>query len=186
MPRMRVALIAAASLLVATLLTFPLSQFVVHSRDLFFIAAVIVVSRYGNVVAGLIVSLFSVLVFDWFFDSRPYSLDLTAGGMMRTLVFASVSLLIASIEQHRRYVIQSLAESNRTVRSAREQIRTLHGLLPICMYCRQIRTDEETWIGLEEYVRKHSEARFSHGVCPVCYRKHYPDLYDQTSGPMAS
>lgn len=49
------------------------------------------------------------------------------------------------------------------------QIRTLHGLLPICMVCRKIKNDEGYWEGLENYVREHSDADFSHGLCPECF-----------------
>ncbi len=186
MPRIRVALIAVASLLIATLLTFPLARFVIYSRDLLFVAAVIVVSRYAGAAPGLVVSLASVLFFDWFFDSTPQVLDFSVGGVARAVVFGSVSVLVASIEQHRRYAMEKLEKSNRTLQTALEEIKTLRGLLPICMYCKQIRTDEETWVGIEEYVRKHSEAEFSHGLCPACYRKHYPELYNQRHGPNAS
>jgi K+-sensing histidine kinase KdpD len=186
MPRVRIAVVAITSLLLATLLTFPLSRFVVHSRDLFFVAAVIIVSRYGNVAAGLIVSLASVLIFDWFFDRTSHMLDFTAGGALRAVVFGSLSVLVASIEQQRRHVIARLEESNRTLQHAHEHIKTLHGLLPICMYCKRIRSDDEKWIQIEEYVRKNSEAEFSHGVCPTCYRKHYAELYGQASEPTAS
>lgn len=185
MPRMRVAALAVSSLFVATLLTFPLSRFVVHSRDLFFVAAVIVVSRYGNAVAGIAVSLASVLVFDWFFDSTPQALDFTWGGLIRAVVFTALSVLVASIEQHRRRVIEHLEESNRTVQNAHEEIKTLRGLLPICMYCKNIKTDDEKWIPIEQYIRQQSGADFSHGLCPSCYRKHYAELYEQSSGSKA-
>src|SRR5215831_18800423 len=118
MPRMRVAIIVVASLVVSTLLTFPLARFVTHSRDLFFVAAVIVVSRYAGTAAGLVVSLFTVLLFDLFFDSTPYVLDFSMGGVMRAVVFGSVSVLVASIEQHRRRAIEHLEKSNRQLQTA--------------------------------------------------------------------
>lgn len=177
MPRKRVAIIVVASLVASTLLTFPLARFVMHSRDLFFVAAVIVVSRYAGATAGLVVSLVTVLLFDLFFDSTPYVLDFSVGGVARAVVFGGVSVLVASIEQHRRQAMQRLENSNQTLHTALEEIKTLRGLLPICMYCKQIRTEEERWVPIEEYVRRHSEANFSHGICPACYRSHYPELY---------
>jgi PAS domain S-box-containing protein len=48
---------------------------------------------------------------------------------------------------------------------------TIRGILPICSYCKKIKADPETWIDLENYVRRHSEAEFSHGICPDCLRK---------------
>ncbi|MBN1489283.1 MAG: GAF domain-containing protein [Phycisphaerae bacterium] len=59
------------------------------------------------------------------------------------------------------------------------EVRTLRGLLPICMYCKKIRDDKNFWEQVDVYVEKHSEARFSHGLCPDCLRKHHPDVADQ-------
>ena len=59
-------------------------------------------------------------------------------------------------------------------------IRTLQGLLPICMHCHKIRTDEATWQKLEGYIESHTEAEFSHSLCPDCLEEHYP--VDQCSG----
>ena len=61
--------------------------------------------------------------------------------------------------------------------AALAQVKTLRGLLPICMYCKKIRNDKQYWQQLESYVGAHSEAQFSHGVCPDCYKKHMqPEL----------
>lgn len=49
------------------------------------------------------------------------------------------------------------------------QIRTLEGLLPICMLCKKIKNDEGYWEVLEQYIHDHSHASFSHGICPECY-----------------
>jgi hypothetical protein len=57
------------------------------------------------------------------------------------------------------------------------RVRTLSGLLPICASCRKIRDDRGEWHELEVYVRDHSNAEFSHGICPECAEKLYPDLF---------
>jgi PAS domain S-box-containing protein len=54
---------------------------------------------------------------------------------------------------------------------ALEKIKTLSGLLPICSYCKKIRDDQGYWNQLESYISKHSEAVFSHSICPECYNK---------------
>lgn len=60
-------------------------------------------------------------------------------------------------------------EAQRALAQAQEaQIHTLRGLLPICMVCKKIRNDGGYWEVLEHYIREHSEASFSHGVCPDC------------------
>ncbi|MBU1194051.1 MAG: GAF domain-containing protein [Proteobacteria bacterium] len=66
------------------------------------------------------------------------------------------------------------------LRRALENVKQLSGLLPICSYCKKIRDDKGYWSQLELYIHEHSEARFSHGICQDCMKKHYPDfdLYD--------
>src|SRR5437660_3981801 len=54
----------------------------------------------------------------------------------------------------------------------RRELQQLAGLLPICSYCKRIRDDAEHWSSLEGYIEKRSEAQFSHGICPACYKKY--------------
>jgi sigma-B regulation protein RsbU (phosphoserine phosphatase) len=54
----------------------------------------------------------------------------------------------------------------------RKEVRQLEGLLPICSYCKRIRDDQDRWSSLEGFIEKRSEAEFSHGICPDCYRKY--------------
>jgi PAS domain S-box-containing protein len=63
------------------------------------------------------------------------------------------------------------------LQEALDQINVLSGLLSICASCKRIRDDHQTWQPLESYIQAHSEAKFSHGVCPDCLRKLYPDYY---------
>jgi hypothetical protein len=55
------------------------------------------------------------------------------------------------------------------------EIKTLSGLLPICAYCKKIRNDEGYWEQIESYIKERSLADFSHGICPECMKKYYPD-----------
>lgn len=57
------------------------------------------------------------------------------------------------------------------LQKALENIRTLKGLIPICAWCKKIRNDEGYWMKLEMYLREHTEAEFTHGMCPECYEK---------------
>lgn len=184
-PALRATSIVLASVLIATLLTFPISRIEIHSRDVLFIAAVIVTSRYAGALAGISAALLSVLIFDWFFDPTPHVLDFTLAGFVRSVVFGSVSLLVASLEKQRRQAICSLEEANIKLSTSLKEIKILRGILPICSYCKQIRTEGNTWAQMETYIHEHSEADFSHTVCPDCLRKHYPDIYDRKYGPMA-
>jgi len=67
-----------------------------------------------------------------------------------------------------------------SLNQALTEVKKLSGLLPICCHCKKIRDDKGYWNQIEEYIHKHSEARFSHGICQECAKKLYPDfdLYD--------
>lgn len=64
------------------------------------------------------------------------------------------------------------------LKDALDKIKVLKGIMPICVSCKKIRDDKGFWNQLESYIKKHSEADFSHGICPDCARKLYPDLYE--------
>jgi len=57
----------------------------------------------------------------------------------------------------------------RGLKGALADVKQLTGLLPICSYCKKIRDDKDCWQQLETYISNHSEAMFSHGICPACY-----------------
>ncbi len=59
------------------------------------------------------------------------------------------------------------------LQDALTHVKTLQGILPICMHCHKIRTDDKAWERLESYIEVHSDAKFSHGLCPECLEKHY-------------
>lgn len=64
----------------------------------------------------------------------------------------------------------------RDLQNAMSQIKTLSGLLPICAHCKKIRDDKGYWHAVEEYIHEHSEADFSHSICPDCLEKYYPEI----------
>jgi len=64
-----------------------------------------------------------------------------------------------------------LAERVRELEAAMGRVKQLHGLLPICAYCKKIRDDRNHWQRVEEYVSAHTDAEFSHGICPECYER---------------
>jgi DNA-binding response OmpR family regulator len=64
---------------------------------------------------------------------------------------------------------QSLTQNVRELKDALIRVKQLSGLLPICSYCKKIRDDQNYWQQVEAYVGKHSEAQFSHSICPTCY-----------------
>lgn len=58
------------------------------------------------------------------------------------------------------------------------KVKTLSGIIPICMHCKEIRDDQGYWNRIEKFISEHSEAEFSHGICPKCMKEKYPDLYN--------
>jgi K+-sensing histidine kinase KdpD len=161
--------VAAAAL--ATVLTFPLAPRMFHSRDLLFVAAVILVTRYEGSIAGICTAVFSVVAFDWYFDQTPGVFDLTVGNGLRIIIFISLSAMVAVLDRQRRRAMDGLVTTNQKLQNVLDEIKTLRGTLLICSYCKKIETNPETWMEVENYVRKHSDAEFNHGVCPDCLRK---------------
>ncbi len=91
--------------------------------------------------------------------------------------FASVFADITDRKQNEQRLTElrnALAVRVRELEEASAHIKTLQGIVPICMYCHKIRTDQESWQQLELYIQQHSEAQFSHGLCPDCMKKHFP------------
>jgi CheY-like chemotaxis protein len=64
----------------------------------------------------------------------------------------------------------------KSLEGALANVKTLSGLIPICAGCKQIRDDQGFWNQVETYISEHSEARFSHGLCPKCAVKYFPDV----------
>ncbi len=80
---------------------------------------------------------------------------------------------------------QELDEKVAELRDALGHVWRLQGLLPICMWCHKIRTDQESWQRIDLYISEHSDTRFTHGVCPDCARERYPGLQSQKEGDMS-
>ena len=81
-----------------------------------------------------------------------------------------IALCKDKAEKDRKKLIQELQDSL-------AKVKQLTGLLPICANCKKIRNDKGYWEQIEIYIKGHSEAEFSHGICPECAKKLYPDFY---------
>lgn len=73
---------------------------------------------------------------------------------------------------------RALREKNAALEAAMSTVKLLSGLLPICASCKRIRDTAGDWAQVETYVREHSEATFSHGICPDCSERLYPNLQE--------
>ena len=102
-----------------------------------------------------------------------------------TLAFACANAagVFVSRERHgwRRRAFLAFREevaARAELQAALSEVKTLQGILPICSHCKKVRTEAGNWQQIEAYVHAHSDADFSHGVCPDCLRLHYPDFAD--------
>ena len=90
-----------------------------------------------------------------------------------------VGRMASFIDITRRKEIESDREKLiKKLQDALDKIKTLRGIIPICASCKKIRDDEGYWNEIESYIKKHSEADFSHGICPECAQKLYGDFMD--------
>jgi DNA-binding response OmpR family regulator len=85
-------------------------------------------------------------------------------------------LYLRKLQQDMEIKNARLTELNRDLQKALSEIKTLQGIISICSHCKKIRNDNQIWEQVEAYISDHSEAQFSHGICPDCLRKFYPDL----------
>jgi hypothetical protein len=105
---------------------------------------------------------------------------------LRVEILATISiiLLFALIDNlfklvHSRRTIKkhrdALIERNAELEEALSKIKVLEGIIPVCMYCKQVQNDEQSWQQMESYISQHSEAQFSHGICPACFAERFGD-----------
>lgn len=79
---------------------------------------------------------------------------------------------LEKLSEERRVLIEELQQTL-------EEVKALRGIIPICSYCKSIRNDKGYYEKLEEYISSHSDADFSHTICPDCMKKHFPDFVDE-------
>ena len=112
---------------------------------------------------------------------KQYFRSLLLGGGIFVLIMI-VALLYLNIRNMKRNKLElennfSKMESlNKELHDRLNEIKTLSGLLPICAHCKKIRDDEGYWQQLEGYISHHTEAKFSHGICPDCREKYFPEM----------
>lgn len=100
----------------------------------------------------------------------------TGYGNQRTVVWSMTAL--TGLGKKIEYIVASGIDITE-LQDALSEVKTLSGLIPICANCKKIRDDRGYWNRLEDYIKKHSEANFSHGICPDCLKELYPDYVDK-------
>lgn len=119
-----------------------------------------------------------------------YGVDVRATELGAVDYLVKGEITIDQLERSVRYAIsrrQMELEKQRLSEQLQEklahEVKVLHGLLPICSVCKKIRDDQGKWKQLEVYIRDHSEANFTHGVCPDCGERMLAALHSETSTP---
>jgi hypothetical protein len=150
--------------------------------SLFYLIPISFAGWFGGRLPGIIISCLSVLTIAF--------ADLMAGKVLHHLfvelwnllmhlgfffVYSVVLSLVKTDLDERKKLVEEL-------RKALSEVKQLSGILPICASCKQIRDDEGYWKQIESYISDHSEAQFSHGICPECVKKLYPEQYERVIG----
>jgi hypothetical protein len=132
----------------------------------------------------LLISLF--MMGGWFFirsiltfNFENHIVDFMSSGILQAISFPV--LFVGNIMLVTGLIIINAQRLEHDLFKAMEQVKTLKGMLPICSSCKKIRDDKGYWQDVAVYVRDHSEAEFSHGICPECMERLYPE-YPRKSG----
>ncbi len=111
-------------------------------------------------------------VYSIVFESKI--VDFMAAGAVHSL--SIMFLTIGTIGIYVGLIIINAQRVEKDLEAAQKDIKTLKGFIPICASCKKMRDDEGFWNQIEAYIAKRSDAQFSHGICPDCAKKLYPDL----------
>lgn len=99
--------------------------------------------------------------------------------VLTIICFLSIMMIMwvfHRFDQRRRHDLQIINITNENLLKALDEVKVLQGIIPICGYCKKIRDEKGLWKQLEAYINSHSEAEFSHGMCPDCYDKQMAEL----------
>jgi len=111
---------------------------------------------------------------DWlipFHKPMDRYLDLTTGFLVSAVACVLMLWVVVANHDEER---KRLNEANQALQQSLLEIRTLQGMLPICGWCKKIRNDAGLWTQVEQYLAEHTEASFTHGMCPECAKEHFP------------
>ncbi|MDA3798158.1 MAG: hypothetical protein PF692_03655 [Kiritimatiellae bacterium] len=144
-------------------------------------------STFKLVVFSLVLTIISEMAFTFYIS--VYGISNIVGHIFKILSFYMIyqAVIVATLRNPYKNLFGEVVESEKAkeevineLQKALKQVKQLQGFLPICASCKQIRDDKGYWNQIEEYISEHSEAKFSHGLCPKCAQKLYPDIDFET------
>lgn len=129
-------------------------------------------------IASILVTVIAELAFTFYVS--VYGLSNLVGHLFKLVSFYLIYKAVIATSLRKPYValFRDLKQHEQELEKALAEIKTLSGLLPICASCKRIRDDQDRWTDLEAYLEKHSQAEFTHGICPDCTRRLYPEIED--------
>lgn len=167
--------VAVVAVALATALSFPLREIFTHSRGLLLFVSIMFSAWYGGMKPGIVASILAAISFTVFFNDQ-HAMNFNLVGAARLFVYSAACITATYLMAQRNRALSTALVSNQQLERALEEIRVLRGILPICMHCKQIRDAEGSWQEVEQYIASQTDAKFSHGVCPDCMSKHYPEV----------
>lgn len=141
--------------------------------------------EYLHIMAGTFVSRFIVCVFAFPFlylylswQNKKYGMEVENRpvlSILKEVTEVKMELGLANQEiERRRQLEREKEELIQSLENALQEVKTLRGMFRTCSYCKNIRDEEGRWHQLELYIQRHSDAKFSHGICETCAEKHFP------------
>jgi hypothetical protein len=136
----------------------------------------------GSLLSRLIICVFAYPFLYWYlaWQNRKYGMVIEHRPVLAILKEVSevrLELTHAQQEIERRKQVEREKEVLiGKLQQALNEVKTLRGILPTCAYCKNIRDEAGEWHQLEVYIQTHSEAKFSHGICPQCRAAHFPQF----------
>lgn len=129
-------------------------------------------------IASILVTVVAELAFTFYVS--VYGLSNLVGHLFKLISFYLIYKAVIATSLRKPYVslFRDLKQHEQELEKALSEIKTLSGLLPICASCKRIRDDQDCWTVLEAYLEKHSQAEFTHSICPDCTRRLYPEFED--------
>jgi len=109
------------------------------------------------------------------------SAGFVSGLMVILLIMLSIAFIVGLMQLNSQKLEEEHRELIKNLQTAFEEIKTLKGILPICARCKKIRDDNGCWKQIESCIREHSEADFSHGMCPECIETVYGSCVSRPS-----
>lgn len=139
---------------------------------------------YQGFFAVLIISIMEELSFTFYFDVFT-DIFIITGHFLKfiAVIFLYLSIVETSITQPHFILYRDLQNRTQELEQALNEVKSLKNLLPICASCKKIRNDEGYWEQVDEYFHEHQNIEFTHGLCPDCAKKLYPEFFNGENKP---